>query len=61
MSRCPVLRRTNVDIDLVSFTESDWNDQDVEIVNEKGDDAPGSSVYGASKTLAERALWGECR
>ncbi len=38
-------------------TEKDWNEYDPRIVTEKGKDAPGSSVYRASKTLAERAAW----
>ncbi|KZV71663.1 D-lactaldehyde dehydrogenase [Peniophora sp. CONT] len=39
------------------FTEEDWNDQAVKLVEEKGADAGGAMVYGASKTLAERAAW----
>ncbi|VDB82643.1 unnamed protein product [Peniophora sp. CBMAI 1063] len=40
-----------------TFTEKDWNEQAVQIVNEKGKDASGEIKYGASKILAERAAW----
>ena len=36
------------------YTEDDWNDQVVQIVEEQGIDAPGLIKYEASKTLAER-------
>ncbi|KZV61697.1 D-lactaldehyde dehydrogenase [Peniophora sp. CONT] len=40
-----------------TFTEKDWNEQAIQIVQEKGKDADGASKYGASKTLAEKAAW----
>ncbi|KAH9896132.1 NAD-P-binding protein [Cubamyces lactineus] len=39
------------------YTEDDWNDQAIRIVEEQGIDAPGLIEYEASKTLAERAAW----
>lgn len=36
---------------------ADWNDEAVEIVDEKGDEADGFLVYMASKVKAERAFW----
>ncbi|VDB82649.1 unnamed protein product [Peniophora sp. CBMAI 1063] len=42
---------------LTVFTEKDWNEQAIQIVNEKGRDADAASKYGASKTLAEKAAW----
>ena len=29
-----------------TFTEKDWNDQAIQIVNEKGKDADGATKYG---------------
>ncbi|VDB82642.1 unnamed protein product [Peniophora sp. CBMAI 1063] len=40
-----------------TFTEKDWNEQAIQLVNEKGKDADGATKYGASKTLAEKAAW----
>ncbi|KAG6328854.1 hypothetical protein ID866_10235 [Astraeus odoratus] len=40
-----------------TFTEEDWNLQSVEIVKEKGENAPSGAMYQASKTLAEQAAW----
>ncbi|OSD02226.1 NAD-P-binding protein [Trametes coccinea BRFM310] len=40
-----------------AYTEEDWNDQAVQITEQKGRDAPGLIKYEASKTLAERAAW----
>ncbi|KAI9057802.1 NAD-P-binding protein [Trametes sanguinea] len=40
-----------------AYTEEDWNDQAVQLTEEKGRDAPGLIKYEASKTLAERAAW----
>lgn len=40
-----------------TFTESDWNQQSIDEVNEKGVDAWRMHWYRASKTLAERAAW----
>lgn len=37
-----------------TFTEQDWNETSVKIVEEKGIDAGFADVYSASKTLAER-------
>ena len=39
------------------FNESNWNDQSIQIVEEKGSEADSPSKYRASKTLAERAAW----
>ncbi|KAI0323770.1 D-lactaldehyde dehydrogenase [Cubamyces sp. BRFM 1775] len=39
------------------YTEDNWNDQAVRIVDEQGANAPGLVKYEASKTLAERAAW----
>ncbi|KAJ8495524.1 hypothetical protein ONZ51_g1643 [Trametes cubensis] len=39
------------------YTEDDWNDQAVQIVEEQGIDAPGLIKYEANKTLAERVAW----
>ncbi|KAI0036671.1 D-lactaldehyde dehydrogenase [Vararia minispora EC-137] len=39
------------------FTEADWNDQAVNLVNEKGGEAGGMTIYSAAKTLSERAAW----
>lgn len=39
------------------FTESDWNEHAIKLVEEKGKDAPNSEKYRASKTLAEKAAW----
>lgn len=39
------------------FTEADWNDAAPKAVAEQGDAATGRQIYGASKTLAERAFW----
>lgn len=40
-----------------TFSEDDWNDQAISIVEEKGSAADSPSKYRASKTLAERAAW----
>ena len=40
------------------YTEADWNEDSIKEVEQKGKDTPGSESYRASKTLAERALWG---
>ena len=37
--------------------QAHWNDKVVEIVKEKGDEAPALELYQASKTLAEKAAW----
>jgi len=39
------------------FTEADWNNQSVGIVERDGNAAEGTQVYFASKVLAERAAW----
>jgi hypothetical protein len=36
------------------FTEADWNDESVDIVNKEGKGADASRKYEASKTLAEK-------
>jgi len=41
------------------YTEADWNEDSTKEVEQKGKDTPGSESYRASKTLAEKALWGE--
>ncbi|TCD64033.1 methylglyoxal reductase (NADPH-dependent) gre2 [Steccherinum ochraceum] len=46
-----------VDTGKTTFTEDDWNDQAIRIVEEKGSAADAPSKYRASKTLAERAAW----
>ncbi|VDB82935.1 unnamed protein product [Peniophora sp. CBMAI 1063] len=40
-----------------TFTEEDWNEQAIKAVEEKGADAGPVMIYGASKTLAEKAAW----
>ncbi|CDZ96967.1 d-lactaldehyde dehydrogenase [Phaffia rhodozyma] len=40
-----------------TYTEDDWNDVSIKIVEEKGKDADGGHKYRASKTLAEKAAW----
>ncbi|KAI0368225.1 D-lactaldehyde dehydrogenase [Pilatotrama ljubarskyi] len=40
------------------YTEADWNDAAVKVIEEEGRNAPGQIKYDASKTLAERAAWG---
>jgi len=40
-----------------TFSELDWNEQCLEIVKEKGREAPNMMKYRASKTLAEKAAW----
>jgi nucleoside-diphosphate-sugar epimerase len=37
-----------------TFDETMWNDQAIRLVQEKAGEADGLSVYGASKTLAEK-------
>lgn len=37
-----------------TFSELDWNNQAIEIVQEKGKEAPSMAKYRASKTLAEK-------
>ncbi|KAI0746586.1 NAD(P)-binding protein [Daedaleopsis nitida] len=37
--------------------ERDWNKHSVDVVREKGRDAPGTEKYRAGKVLAERAAW----
>ncbi|KAF8875091.1 hypothetical protein CPB84DRAFT_1966828 [Gymnopilus junonius] len=39
------------------FDETQWGDEAIEIVQEKGRDAPPMMKYKASKTLAEKAAW----
>ncbi|KAI5992204.1 hypothetical protein EDD15DRAFT_2272940 [Pisolithus albus] len=41
----------------VTFTENDWNQQSLDLVNELGEKAPNMVKYRASKTLAEKAAW----
>lgn len=41
----------------VTFTENDWNQQSLDLVNELGEKAPNMAKYRASKTLAEKAAW----
>jgi len=38
----------------ITFSELDWNEQSLEIVREKGREAPNPMKYRASKTLAEK-------
>ncbi|CDO75217.1 hypothetical protein BN946_scf184808.g3 [Trametes cinnabarina] len=40
-----------------TYTEEDWNDRVVKVVQEQGKDAPSKAKYDASKVLAERAAW----
>ncbi|KZV94640.1 NAD(P)-binding protein [Exidia glandulosa HHB12029] len=40
-----------------AFTERDWNDEAVGLVESQGKSAPGVLKYIASKVLAERAAW----
>lgn len=39
------------------FSEEDWNEQAIEIVEKYGKDAAAQFKYRASKTLAEKAAW----
>lgn len=39
-----------------TFSELDWNEQSLEIVKEKGREAPNMMKYRASKTLAEKGM-----
>lgn len=39
------------------FTESDWNDESVNAARVKDPKPSGFTIYGASKTLAEREAW----
>ncbi|KAF8875845.1 hypothetical protein BD779DRAFT_1664099 [Infundibulicybe gibba] len=41
----------------LTFSETQWNDAAIALVDKLGWDAPGISKYSASKTLAERAAW----
>ncbi|PPQ73615.1 hypothetical protein CVT26_010523 [Gymnopilus dilepis] len=41
----------------VTFDESQWNDQAVELTNTLGKEAPPMVKYSASKVLAEKAAW----
>ncbi|KAH6918144.1 D-lactaldehyde dehydrogenase [Coprinopsis sp. MPI-PUGE-AT-0042] len=41
----------------VPWTEDDWNDDAVKVVEERGAEAAVLSMYAASKTLAEKAAW----
>ncbi|EGN92981.1 hypothetical protein SERLA73DRAFT_163798 [Serpula lacrymans var. lacrymans S7.3] len=40
-----------------TFSEADWGEQAINVVNAQGRDAPGLVKYRASKTLAEKAAW----
>ncbi|KAG2057424.1 hypothetical protein BDR06DRAFT_1005063 [Suillus hirtellus] len=40
-----------------TFSKLNWNEQCLEIVREKGHEAPNMMKYRASKTLAEKAAW----
>ena len=40
------------------YTEADWNEDSVKEVEKKGKDTAPPQSYRASKTLAEKALWG---
>ncbi|KAK9776151.1 putative Dihydroflavonol 4-reductase [Seiridium cardinale] len=40
-----------------TYTEADWHDESVEIVDEQGAAAGGLMVYTASKVKAERVFW----
>ncbi|KAJ3004788.1 hypothetical protein NUW54_g4645 [Trametes sanguinea] len=40
-----------------TYTEEDWNEQAITIVEEQGKDALSMLKYDASKVLAERAAW----
>lgn len=40
-----------------AYTEEEWNERSLRIVEEKGGEAGILHVYSASKTLAERAAW----
>ncbi|KAL0958148.1 hypothetical protein HGRIS_000315 [Hohenbuehelia grisea] len=39
------------------FTDEDWNEQAIQIVEKEGRLAPNMAKYRASKTLAEKAAW----
>jgi nucleoside-diphosphate-sugar epimerase len=40
-----------------TFDETQWNTTAVDVVKEKGKETPGPTIYRASKTLSETALW----
>jgi nucleoside-diphosphate-sugar epimerase len=43
-----------------TYTEEEWNEADADTVGkakETGEQLPGMTIYRASKTLAERAVW----
>ncbi|KAJ3013999.1 methylglyoxal reductase (NADPH-dependent) gre2 [Thoreauomyces humboldtii] len=40
-----------------TYTEADWNDWALALVEKHGNDAPGNPIYPASKAEAERAAW----
>ncbi|KAL0948587.1 hypothetical protein HGRIS_011146 [Hohenbuehelia grisea] len=46
-----------VDPKPIVFTEDDWNDQSIQVVEKDGRAAPNIAKYRASKTLAEKAAW----
>lgn len=39
------------------YTEKDWNDQMLSMVQELGNKAPSYHIYAASKVLSERVFW----
>ncbi|KAI5993189.1 hypothetical protein EDC04DRAFT_2910899 [Pisolithus marmoratus] len=41
----------------ITFTEKDWDQQSLDLVNKLGEKAPNIAKYRASKTLAEKAAW----
>ncbi|KAI6037909.1 hypothetical protein EDC04DRAFT_2082589 [Pisolithus marmoratus] len=41
----------------ITFTEKDWDQQSLDLVNKLGEKAPSIAKYRASKTLAEMAAW----
>ncbi|KAH9855672.1 D-lactaldehyde dehydrogenase [Lenzites betulinus] len=53
-STAAMVRLTNVPH---TYTEDDWNDEAVDIVQREGRNSPNALKYFASKVLAERAAW----
>ncbi|KAL0956958.1 hypothetical protein HGRIS_003059 [Hohenbuehelia grisea] len=54
-SSCAAVRHE--DTKPILFTEEDWNEQSILIVEKEGRAAPNIIKYRASKTLAEKAAW----
>ncbi|KAF8877684.1 D-lactaldehyde dehydrogenase [Infundibulicybe gibba] len=56
-SSCAAVRNDSMSASAEPFTEENWNDASVKVVEEKGRDAPSWSKYRASKTLSEKGTF----